>query len=280
MRWIKRGLLALVALVVVLAAIVYGGSEWMIRKSHAVPLPQIAADRTPAGISEGARLAALMGCRGCHGPNGNGVLLADMPGVIHAVTPPLAPAAARYSDAELARLIHHGVKRDGSGVYLMPIDGHAHIADEDVARIIGWMRTLKPSAADRTDRLSIGPLGRVAMLAGKLKQQVIEQPMASARRPADVGRYVAESVCGDCHALTEPREAHDDGRRVPPLLEIAPAYDLASFRTLLRTGVGMSHRDLGLMSRVAKGELSNLTDAEIAALHAYLRGEAAKQPPK
>jgi cytochrome c553 len=278
MRWILRGLIGLVGLVAVLAVVVYGGSELVIRRSHAVPLAQIAADRTPAGIAEGARVAALMGCRGCHGPNGNGVLLADEPGVIHAVTPPLARTAAAYSDAELARLIHHGIKRDGRGVYLMPVEGHARIADEDVARIIGWMRTLKPTAADRTDRLSFGPMARVAILTGKLKQEVIEAPMASARRPADTGRYVAETVCADCHAMTQAREAHDDGRRVPSLLEVAPAYDLAAFRTLLRTGVGMSHRDLGLMARVSKGELSQLTDAEIAALHAYLQAQAAKLP--
>jgi len=276
MRWIVRGLLVLVSVACLGLATIFGGSEWMIRKSHAVALPNIVADRTPAGIAEGGRLASALGCRGCHGPNGNGVLLAEVPGVIHAATPALARAAASYSDAELARLIHHGVKRNGRGVYLMPIEGHARIADEDVARIIGWIRTLRPSAADRTDTLSFGPLGRLGILTGKLKQEVIETPMAAAKRPADKGAYIASTVCAGCHSMTEPREAHDDGRRVPPLLEIAPAYDLAAFRKLLRTGVGMSPRDLGLMARVSKGDLSHLTDEEIAALHAYLQGEAAK----
>ncbi|WP_404333908.1 c-type cytochrome [Sphingomonas sp. MMS12-HWE2-04] len=280
MRWIVRGLLALVALACLVLGVVYAGSEWMIRKSHAAPLPAIAADRSPAGVAEGARIASVMGCRGCHGPNGNGVLLADVPGVIHVATPALARAAAGYSDAELARLIHHGIKRDGSGVYVMPVEGHARIADEDVARIIGWLRTLKPSPADRTDGLRFGPMGRLAILLGKLKPEVDARPLASARRNADVGEYIAQSACASCHSLTEPREAHDDGRRVPPLLEVGPAYDLPAFRTLLRTGAGMSPRDLGLMKRVAKGDLSHLTDGEIAALHAYLKREAEKQPAK
>lgn len=280
MRWVVRGLLALVAFVCLVLGVVYAGSEWMIRKSHAAPLPSITADRSPAGVAEGGRIASVMGCRGCHGPNGNGVLLADVPGVIHAATPALARVAAGYSDAELARLIHHGIKRDGSGVYVMPIDGHARIADEDVARIIGWIRTLKPGPADRTDSLSFGPVGRFAILTGKIKQEVIEAPMASARRPADMGGYIAATACAGCHSLTEPREAHDDGRRVPALLEVGPAYDLAAFRKLLRTGTGMSPRDLGLMARVSKGDLSHLSDAEIAALHAYLQREAVKQPAK
>jgi cytochrome c553 len=274
MRWIVRGLIALAVVACLALAIVYGGSEWAIRRQHDVPLPAIVADRSSAGVAEGARLASVLGCRGCHGPNGNGVLLAEVPGVIHAATPALAPIAATYSDAELARLIHHGVKRNGQGVYLMPIEGHARIADEDVARIIGWLRTLKPSAADRKDTLGFGPLGRLAILTGRVNQEAIERPMAPAKRPGDIGAYIAGTVCAGCHSMTEVREAHDDGRRVPSLLEIAPAYDLAAFRKLLRTGIGMSPRDLGLMARVAKGDLSRLTDGEIAALHAYLKGEA------
>lgn len=280
MRWIVRGLIALVAVLLLALVVVYGGSEWMMRRSYAAPLPRIAADHTPAGIAEGGRLASALGCRGCHGPNGNGVLLADIPGVIHAATPPLAPAVARYSDAELARLIHHGIKRDGRGVYLMPIDGHARVADEDVARIMGWLRTLKPSSADRTDHLSFGPMGRFAILTGGIRQEVIERPLAAAKRPADSGHYIAETVCAGCHSMTEARKAHDDQRRVPPLLEVGPAYDLPAFRKLLQTGEGLTSRDLGLMKRVAKGDLSHLTDAEVESLHAYLRAQAAKAPAK
>lgn len=280
MRWIVRGLITLVAVLLLALAVVYGGSEWMMRKSHAAPLPRIIADHSSAGIAEGGRLASALGCRGCHGPNGNGVLLAEIPGVIHAATPALAPAVAHYTDAELARLIHHGVKRDGRGVYLMPIDGHARIADEDVARILGWLRTLKPSPADRTDGLSFGPIGRFAILTGGIPQEVIERPLAPARRPADSGRYIADTVCAGCHSLAEARKAHDDGRRVPSLLEVGPAYDLPAFARLLRTGDGLTSRDLGLMKRVAKGDLAHLTDAEIVSLHAYLRGEAAKVPPQ
>lgn len=280
MRWIVRGLLALAVVLLLAVVTVYAGSEWMMRRSYAASLPQIAADRTPAGVAEGGRLAFALGCRGCHGPDGNGELLADVPGVIHAATPPLAPAVARYSDAELARLIHHGIKRDGRGVYLMPIDGHARIADEDVARIIGWLRTLRPSPADRTDALSFGPVGRFAILTGEIRPEVSERPLASAKRPADSGRYIAETVCAGCHSLTEARKAHDDGRRVPSLVEVGPAYDLPAFRKLLRTGVGLTPRDLGLMARVAKGDLAHLTDAEVASLHAWLRGEAARVPAK
>jgi cytochrome c553 len=276
MRWVKRIGLGLVALVVVALAIVYGGSEWTLRRGHSVALPQIAADRTPAGLAAGARFAAVMGCRGCHGPNGNGRLLVDVPGVIHAAAPALAPRVATYSDAELARLIRHGIKRDGTALYVMPIDGHARIADDDLARIIAWLRTLKPSPADRPDGLSFGPVGRLAVLTGGIKPQYKVGTEAPAHRPTDTGQYLVDSACGSCHALRQQREAHDDGRPVPALAQIGPAYDLPAFQRLLRTGKGLSPRDLGLMASVAKDDLSHLTDAEIAAIHRYLRSEGAK----
>lgn len=280
MRIVKRVAAALAVLVLLLVVVVYGGSEWIIRKSHAVTAPKIAADNSPAGIAEGARLASAIGCRGCHGPEGRGTLIADVPGVIHVAPPALAPIVAKYSDQELARLIRHGVKRDGTATYIMPVEGHAGVADEDVARIIGWLRTLKPSGADSKDNLSFGPMGRLAVLTGGLPPEVREGTRAQAKRNPDMGAYIADTVCAGCHSMREERKAHDDGRKVPALAEIGPAYDLPAFKKLLRTGVGMSPRDLGLMARVAKGDLSQLTDPEIEALHAYLKREAEKAPAR
>ncbi|RYY34900.1 MAG: c-type cytochrome [Sphingomonadales bacterium] len=280
MRWIVRGLMGLAGLAVLALIVVFGGSEWIIQKGRAAPLPPVAADRTPAGIAEGARLAKALGCRSCHGPEGQGRLLVDVPNVIHVAPPAFAPIVADYSDAELARLIRHGIKRDGTATFVMPVEGHAGLADQDLARIIGWMRTLKPSAADSKDGLHFGPLGRVALLTGGILPEVKPDTRAPALRPADSGAYLTDTVCAACHSLRETRKAHDDGRPVPPLAEIGPAYDLVAFKKLLRTGVGLSPRDLGLMRQVAKDDLAHLTDAEMDAIHAYLQGEAAKSPSK
>ena len=65
---------------------------------------------------------------------------------------------------------------------------------------------------------------------------------------------------------------------VPALAPMAAGYDPVAFRTLVRTGVGASGRDLGLMKSVARTALYALTDEEIAAIQAYLTAEAAKAP--
>ena len=61
---------------------------------------------------------------------------------------------------------------------------------------------------------------------------------------------------------------------LPPNLDIAGAYDLEQFRTLLRTGVPPSGKNLDMMSSVAKRDFSHFTDDEIEALHGYLVARA------
>jgi len=65
---------------------------------------------------------------------------------------------------------------------------------------------------------------------------------------------------------------------VPALAPMAASYDPAAFKRLLHTGVGM--RPLGLMGEMAKNSFVALNDQEIAAIHAYLKKEADKAPPK
>ena len=60
-------------------------------------------------------------------------------------------------------------------------------------------------------------------------------------------------------------------RGVHPPLIIAKSYSLDDFRRLMREGIGLGDRDLGLMSQMAEFRLKHLKDGEIEALHAYLQ---------
>ena len=59
---------------------------------------------------------------------------------------------------------------------------------------------------------------------------------------------------------------------------VAGAYDLPELKRLMRTGVATGNRKLQMMSDVARNDLSHYTDAEIAAIHAYLQERAMKAP--
>ena len=77
--------------------------------------------------------------------------------------------------------------------------------------------------------------------------------------------------CVNCHHQT-PKQIIN----APPLV-LAKGYSPAEFTTLLRTGVARDRRDLyaqgSLMGIVAREQLSHLSDAEIGAIHAFLRND-------
>jgi hypothetical protein len=51
---------------------------------------------------------------------------------------------------------------------------------------------------------------------------------------------------------------------------VVAAYSPEAFTQLLRTGVAVGERDVGVMSAQARNNLSHLTDLKIAALYNYL----------
>lgn len=280
MRWIFRGLAVLAGLVLLFLAIVYAGSEWVLRRGHDVPEVAISAPKDAASAAEGGRLAKIVMCRDCHDANGQGKVLFSVPLVGTVAPPPLAEMAAKLSDAELGRLIRHGVKKDGSSTFIMPSHSLGHISDDDLGRIIAWIRTLKPGPQDSKVRSSFGPVGRFLLLTGKLPAMATSANVSTATRPADVGRYYVSIACQACHKLREDGFMEDGKTKVPALAPMAAAYDPVAFRELMRTGQGMSRPDLGLMSVVARNGFAAFTDAEIAAVQAYLKSEAEKGPAR
>ena len=273
MRWIARGLTLLAVLVALACAAVYGGSSWAMRRHYAVPASQVAVPSDAASIAEGARMARVASCRDCHGMNGQGKVFFEAPMVGRLAPPALARVAATMSDAELVKAIRQGVHKDGTSLYVMPVRALSHLSDDDVGRIVAWIRTLKPRAGDSLATTQFGLGGRAMLLAGKLLPVAIERDEAAARAPVDRGKYIVEIGCMACHKLREP-SATDDGIKVPPLAPMAAAYDPAAFRRLLSTGESMSGRDLGVMRMVGRDSYGALTDQEVAQVQAYLTREA------
>lgn len=278
MRWIVRGLLGLLGLIVLVLVIVFAGSEWVIRKGHAVPETALAIPSDAASIAEGGRLARMEGCRNCHGPEGKGAVMVDDPMLGKLASPALARVAANYTDADLARAIRYGVRKDGSSLWVMPSKAYNHIADDDLARIIAWIRTLKPSEQDSLARTGFGPVGRALVAAGAFPPSAQTENRSVARRPGEVGGYFVKAICTGCHLMTGSQPSEDGKQTVPGLLDVAPAYDQAAFRKLLKTGQGMGKRDLGMMREVALKDFSYMSEAEVDAILAYLKAEQAKAP--
>ncbi len=277
LRWIGIALAALVGLGIVAYAVVYVLSERILRRTYPVPAVTISIPTDPAAITEGKRLATIRGCfNGCHGKEAEGAVMFDDPMIARIVAPSLTAAVRQYSDAQIAAIVRNGIRPDGRSVIVMPSEVFAGLTDEDLGRIVAFLKTLPP-VGGRAPSVSVGPLGRFGLVAGKFRtaaQLVADTvPPPEAKGPeAAIGRYLARTVCAQCHG-TDLRGASNPDFSSPDL-RIVSAYSPEAFAELMRTGVALGGRKLGVMGITARNNLSHLTEAEIAALYSYLDAEA------
>jgi mono/diheme cytochrome c family protein len=102
--------------------------------------------------------------------------------------------------------------------------------------------------------------------------QAAAAPAAARTEIGERGRYLALSICSECHGPDLSGDETPDF--VAPALGVVAAYSLEEFRHLMRTGEPIGGRELGLMRVRAQRGLSHLTDSEIEALYEYLSGLA------
>ena len=121
MKWLKRVLLGVTGIIVVVLVVIFGGSEYVIRKHHdAESRPVIALD-TAYAPAEGERLAQVFGCyQGCHGRHMEGMIAFDVEPFFRAVAPGLKDALRKYSPEQLEALVRQGVRPDGRSAWKIP----------------------------------------------------------------------------------------------------------------------------------------------------------------
>ncbi len=291
-RWLKRIGLGL-GVFVVLSALGVGIFAYVhasafdesANRVYDVPLPTITRSADPAVLARGKHLAeSMMPClaSGCHGADLAGGKTEQM-GPIGVMTAPNVTEAglgAAYSDAELARLLTHGVKKDGRTVMLMPSHETSWMPQSDVVAVISYVRTLpavtKPNGplewstfAKVLDRLDKFPLD----VARRVDVASIGKGPAPSATPA-YGEYVAK-LCQGCHG------AQLSGGPIPG----GPPGFLPSNLTPHETGLGSwtftdferalvkaERRDGTKLSEMMPTEAFGKLDAtEMRALWEYLR---------
>ena len=279
MKTALRILAWLVGVLVVAAIAAYAWahivSERHITATHPFKPMPIAVPTDAASVEEGTRLATVRACNGCHGKRGEGTVIFDDAKIARIVAPNLTVAARKYDDAQLAAIIRSGVRPDGRSLAVMPSQVYAHLTDEDLGRIIAFVRSL-PTTEGLAPGFDVGPLGRVGLAAGKFK--MITEEISTGKAPTAApegsvqarGRYLARTICAECHGTdmlgkTTPAYVATD-------LRIVGAYTPEAFTQLLRTGVALGGRPLPFMGPIARSHLAKLNDDEIAALYAYLKG--------
>lgn len=269
---LRTGAIALAGAGLLLAAtatVLYFGSQWKLHH-----LAQVPAEITvPSGgdAVEGARLAAIVGCRGCHGADlaGDGECYEE-PGRFRFHCPNVIEARQRYSDRDLVILLRHGRKKDGALVDFMPWDMFAQLTDHDLASIIAYVRALPAVEKPVQPPTEYAWATRLAILRGDYPpvNDLADYDTRPREGAVERGRYLASIACPECHA---PDLNGYEGDTAPNLA-IAKAYSPEAFARLLRTGktIAGTESASGLMSMVARSRFSHFTDEDIVALKAYL----------
>jgi mono/diheme cytochrome c family protein len=272
LRRLGYGLAGLVVLMVVAWVGIYIQSERELRRAYQVPASTfVAPPPDSALVAEGQRLAAIRGCfGGCHGDRSEGGVFFDDPRVARLVAGNLTRAVRQYSDAELERIIRHGVRPDGVGVFGMPSEMFYHLSDRDLGAIVAFLRS-EPEMEGPASEVHPRILGRIGVATGQYQSAAVRLANPAPRMdavdgtdPIAFGRYLAVTVCTECHG--------DDlrGGEMTPSLAVVAGYSREDFASFLRTGIDRAGNERGLMSGVARSRFVHLTDAEITALHTYL----------
>jgi cytochrome c553 len=121
---------------------------------------------------------------------------------------------------------------------VMPSEVFAGLTDEDLGKILAFLESLPPVAGPGPST-ALGPLGRIGLAVGKFKTsaQLIAAtvpPPQAATPAAAPGRYLARTICAQCHGSGLRGDSNPDF--TSPDLQIVAAYSLEQFSTLLRTG--------------------------------------------
>jgi hypothetical protein len=254
-------------------------------KVYEVPAPKIERSTDPVVLARGKHLAeSLAGCTNsdCHGRDLGGGKTMQIGPLGTFTGPNVSPGGLglAYSDPELARLIRHGLKRDGRSVRFMPSHEINWLNDQELTAVISYVRTLPPVQKANgpfevgllgkiLDRLDMIPID-VARRIDHSKVELGPGPTADAK----YGSFIARQ-CTGCHGNSLSGGPIPGA---PPELPIPlnlttdatglKGWTFDDFKRAMQTGVNKSGKKLDPMMPVES--YSKLDDTELHALWDYL----------
>lgn len=232
-------------------------------------------------VQHGERLSILLGCSGCHNKELTGNDWSDELGRLW--TANLTVSAAVHDDAQMKAMIVGGKRPDGTPLWSMPSHLFTQLADADLDAVIAYIRS-RPKKGEAHPPPTFGPVLKAEMAKGDYRSSDVDVAREGKAWPPDAGpehrlaRYIVRATCAECHGMDLRGGKPNPVAVARPDIRIAGSYDPGDFTRLLRTGVAAGDRKLGLMAEIAQGRYRHFTDAEIAAIHAYLKAVAASDP--
>lgn len=252
------------------------------------PVP-VALPHQAEWIERGRYLFNTRGCAECHGASGGGKEVVNDGGMLVVapnITSGAGSAVTGFRPVDWVRLLRHGVKRNDKVAMIMPSEDYNQLTDEDMGALVGYAMALPPVPGKRaTIELPLPVLALYGVGAIKDAYEKIDHgkppppPIQPAVTPA-YGAYLANACIG-CHG------EHLSGGKVPGGPPSWPAAanltpgtgsamarypDAESFVAMFKSG---KRPDGSAISEVMPfAMLGAMTDDDMRALHAYLKGLA------
>lgn len=313
LRKILKGLGALVGLIVLGVVGLVSYVNYKVGKTYDVPLPNIQRATSPEALARGEMIYHSI-CAECHAPAGEtqatGAPLLDYPpelGTFHSANITSDPVAGvgNMKDEEIARMIIYSINREGKARLMPAFYG---MSDEDVAAVIGYMRSDRPEFAPSPKKAppsepAFGGKAVMALVAG-----IRSEPRASVKAPpkgpsVEYGKYLAVGVydCVMCHTVgfgSSDTKLKDPGlfaggfefdlkafggqgfmyspNITPHETQGIGKWNLEQFKQSLTQGVTPD----GYILRKPMPRYRYLDDVEIEAMFTYLKGVPAVATPK
>ncbi len=259
------------------------------QKEYATPPLELSIRTDPVTLARGEHLVkAVAACasKNCHGADLSGGEPIKMGPLGTFTGPNLTPGSviSVYKDAELARLIRYGIKKDGRSATFMPSQDFNWLPDTDVAAIIAYMRSQR-TIDHGNGPVNVGIIGKIVDRKGGLVLDVARfistHPVDLAGAPAATPAYGAflGRLCTGCHG-----ERLSGGpipgapKDFPPPPNLTPhetgmaGWTFQEFDRLLTDGIRKNGQKLHpIMPTEAFGKMDA---TEKQALYAYLMGLA------
>lgn len=216
----------------------------------------------PAGLIEEGHYQAILGdCAACHSQPGRPPYSGGMPfklpiGTIYStnISPDPVHGIGRYTEAEFARAVQLGIRKDGSALYpAMPYPSYARLSKADIhALYVYFQRGVTPQPVDPPANGIIWPLSMRWPL--HIWRWLFSPSIQSAQHSTNNqfsdpvlarGAYLVEGPghCGACHsprsiALNEKAQTAKDGPLFLSGGGVVEQWVVPSLRQENRTGLG------------------------------------------
>lgn len=207
-RFIGYSFAGLLAVVILALIGVYFLSGVRLKKNYVVKVDHAVLSSAPDAVERGHHLAASRGCMDCHGKDLGGAKIIEDPAMGRVYGPNLTRGPGglppSFGNEDWVRALRHGVAADGHPLFLMPSSEYAHLTEEELGYLLAYLKSVPPVDRARVP-ISVGPVARALLLAGKIKlsaEEIVKNPILPDKvvpgPTVAYGRYLAVACMG-CH---------------------------------------------------------------------------------